>query len=61
MILLLETALTVLLVWLMASCSLIVGMCITACALRLNQCSSEPRYVLCGQYQWRQKSDLYLD
>ena len=56
---LLETALAVLLVWVLACGSLILGGCISACVLRL---ASTP-VVLYRQapYPRREKSELYLD
>jgi uncharacterized membrane-anchored protein YhcB (DUF1043 family) len=61
---LLEVALALVLVWLLACCSLILGGCISVCALRLSQTANpqqqQQRVVLYTQ-PWTQKSDLYLD
>lgn len=59
---LLETALTVLLVWILASCSLILGGCISACLLRISTAGPK-QLVLYRQphYLRREKSDLYLN
>lgn len=61
MILLVETALTVLLIWTLASFSLILGGCISACVLRTS--ASPPPLVICRQapYQSLQKSDVYFN
>lgn len=62
---LLEIALAILLVWFLASCSLIIGGCISICALRLNQ-SPTPlqmqRLMLYNAHpNWSQKSNIYID
>jgi hypothetical protein len=51
-----ELALALVLIWILASCSLILGGCISACALSSRQPQTQ-RIVLYGQ----QKSDLYIN
>jgi hypothetical protein len=59
---LLEIALAVVLVWLLASCSLILGGCISACVLRPWHQRPLERLVLHARYDpYAQKSDLYVD
>ena len=54
-----DYALVVMLIWALATCSLILGGCISACVLRLS--GQGQQLVVYGPYLRQQKSDIYLD
>ena len=57
-----DYALVVMLIWALATCSLILGGCISACVLRLgSQGSRAQQLFVYGPYLRQQKSEIYLD